>query len=387
MAARTRTVKGTADPGARTAGSAFEALFHIGAQIQAKEIDLDDVLTTIVEQATTLVAADVSWLALLDESQQSIAVRTIHGHLTPAMETMSVPLGKGVGGVALQRHETVVVDDYDTFAQNTTAAIRRAIHDEGIVSMIGAPLFREERLIGVLYVGQRTSRSFNHDEPMLVSALAGQAAIAIENGRLLQQLDTKNRMLEHTASIHDRLTSVALRDAGVDGIANELADLVGRPIWLFQDLTGPAAQRYGRNEPGEPVDPATAQRVPILAGETEFGSLTVEGSDPLNELDRRALEQGAVAIAVELLRQRARQEVEWRLGGELLGTLLSATGPVDARLAARATRFGLDLRQPHTVIVLESVGDEPLDLADVQDTLRRATYASGTRRRDRKSVV
>lgn len=380
MAARTRTVKATADQNERTAGSAFEALFHIGAQIQAKEIDLDDVLTTIVEQATTLVAADVSWLALLDEAQQSIAVRTIHGHLTPAMETMSVPLGKGVGGVALQRHETVVVDNYDTFAQNTTTAIRRAIHDEGIVSMIGAPLFREERLIGVLYVGQRASRTFDHDEPMLVSALAGQAAIAIENGRLLQQLDTKNRMLEHTASIHDRLTSVALRDAGVDGIANELADLVGRPIWLFQDLSGPAAQRYGRDGPGEPADPATAQRVPILAGETEFGSLAVEGSDPLSELDRRALEQGAVAIAVELLRQRARQEVEWRLGGELLGTLLSTTGPVDARLAARAARFGLDLRRPHTVVVLESVGDEPLDLADVQDTLRRATYASGTRR-------
>ena len=104
-------------------GSAFEALFHIGAQIQAKEIDLDSVLTTIVEQAATLVTADVSWLALLDEAHHHLAVRVVHGHLTPAMETMTVPLGKGIGGVALQRHETIIVDDYDTFAQTTTCLL------------------------------------------------------------------------------------------------------------------------------------------------------------------------------------------------------------------------------------------------------------------------
>ena len=352
-------------------GSAFEALFHIGAQIQAKEIDLDSVLTTIVEQAATLVTADVSWLALLDEAHHHLAVRVVHGHLTPALETMTVPLGKGIGGVALQRHETIIVDDYDTFAQTTTSAIRRAIHDEGVVSIIGAPLFRDDRLIGVLYVGQRTSRTFDRDEPTLVSALAGQAAIAIENARLLQQLDAKNRLLEHTASIHARLTSVALRDAGVDGIAAELADLIGRPIWLFQDVIAPSRQRYGGSSELDTPDTPTATSFPILAGETELGTLAVEGTEPLSELDRRALEQGAVVIAVELLRHRARQEVEWRLGGELLGALLSAAGPVDGRLAARAARFGLDLRQPHMVIVLESTGDEPLDLAVVQDTVGR----------------
>ncbi len=357
--------------GRRPPGSAYEALFHIGAQIQAREIDLDSVLTTIVEQATLLVTADVSWLALLDEAHQHLAVRVVHGHVTAAMETMTVPIGKGIGGLALQRHETIIVDDYDTFAQTTTSAIRRAIHGEGVVSIIGAPLFRDDRLIGVLYVGQRASRTFDHDEPTLVSALAGQAAIAIENARLLQQLDAKNRMLEHTASIHARLTSVALRDAGVAGVAAELADLIGRPIWLSQDVIAPARQRYAANANPDTAGSTTTTSVPILAGETELGTLAVEGTEPLTELDRRAIEQGAVVIAVELLRHRARQEVEWRLGGELLGALLSVEGPVDGRLAARAARFGLDLRQPHMVMVLESTADEPLDLAVVQDTVGR----------------
>jgi sugar diacid utilization regulator len=253
------------------------------------------------------------------------------------------------------------------------------VHGEGIVSMIGAPLFRDERLIGVLYVGDRSHRTFDHDEPTLVSALAGQAAIAIENSRLLQQLDTKNRMLEHTASIHARLTSVSLSDVGVDGIARELADLVGRPIWLFQDLIAPPAQRFG-SDAADGVVPDLVHSVPVLAGETELGTLAVEGAEPLTELDRRALEQGAVVIAVELLRHRARQEVEWRLGGELLGAVLATSGPVDGRLAARAQRFGLDLRQPHMVIVLESTADEPLDLAVVQSAVRRASNVNAGQR-------
>lgn len=365
MAARTRSTPATTRLGAT---SPFEALFHIGAQIQASEVDLDSVLTTIVEQAATLVTADVSWLALLDEAHQHLAVRVVHGNNSAAIATMTVPLGKGIGGVALQRHETIVVEDYDSFRQTTTAAIRSAIHDEGIVSMIGAPLFRDDRLIGVLYVAQRSSRVFDADEPALVSALAGQAAIAIENARLLQQLESKNRLLEHTAAIHDRLTSVALRDAGIDGIAAELADLIERPIWLSQDVLPVGPQRYGQ---GDAADIAVHHAFAILAGETELGTLGVEGEAPLSELDRRALEQGTTVIAVELLRQRARQEVEWRLGGELLGALISAPGPVQGRLATRAARFGLDLRQPHLAMVLEFTAEEPLDLNVVRDVVGR----------------
>lgn len=380
MAARAQSTQPGGRPKAPPVRSPFEALFHIGAQIQAKEVDLESVLTSIVEQAATLVTADVSWLALLDEAHEHLAVRVVHGHRTSAMETMAVPLGKGVGGIALQRHETIVVDDYDSFTQSTTTATRRTMHDEGIVSLIGAPLFRDERLIGVLYVGDRTRRTFDHDEPTLVSALAGQAAIAIENARLLQQLDSKNRMLEHTASIHARLTSVSLSDVGVEGIARELADLIGRPIWLFQDLIAPPEQRFGAAAHDDTAAADLPHNVPILAGEAELGTLAVEGTEPLTELDRRALEQGAVVIAVELLRHRARQEVEWRLGGELLGAVLATSGPVDGRLAARAARFGLDLRQPHTVIVLESTADEPLDLAVVQSAVRRVSNATAAQR-------
>ncbi len=365
MATRARAVRTTSGT---TVASPFEALFHIGAQIQASEVDLDSVLATIVLHAASLVTADVSWLALLDETSQLVAVRVVHGNRSPEITTLTVPLGKGIGGVALQRHETIVVEDYDSYQQNTTSAIRKAIHEEGIVSIIGAPLFRDDRLIGVLYVGQRSKRVFDRDEPALVSALAGQAAIAIENARLLRQLDAKNRLLEHTASIHARLTSVALRDAGIDGIATELADLVGRPIRLTQDVVPVGPQRYGGAT--MPIDDVH-HTLPILAGETELGTLGVEGADPLSELDRRALEQGTTVIAVELLRQRARQEVEWRLGGELLGALISTSGPVEGRLATRAARFGLDLRQPHVALVLEFPADEPLDLSVVQDVVGR----------------
>jgi sugar diacid utilization regulator len=95
-----------------------------------------------------------------------------------------------------------------------------------------------------------------------------------------------------------------------------------------------------------------------MAGEDELGRVVVTGAAPLDELGRRALEHGATVLAVELLKERTTQEVQWRLGGELLAELLERSLPVDRRLAARAARFGIDATRGHRIAVYEAVEGE-----------------------------
>ncbi|WP_165960410.1 hypothetical protein [Actinocrispum wychmicini] len=61
---------------------------------------------------------------------------------------------------------------------------------------------------------------------------------------------------------------------------------------------------------------------------------------------------------MELSKERTAQDVEWRLGGELLEELLKRSEPMDRRLAARAARFDVDVHQPHRVAVFETGNDD-----------------------------
>jgi GAF domain-containing protein/sugar diacid utilization regulator len=333
----------------------YEALFEIGAQIQAEEINLHRVLSLIVEKAVELIEVDVAWLGLVNSDTQVIEIIAHCGARTDDFKHMELEIGRGVGGVALARRETIIVSDYGSHDQDTPAAVRSAVTEEGLVSLICAPMLRDGRMVGALYVGNREPTDFDGREASLVTALASQASIAIENSRLLEQLEAKNRLLEVSESIHRRLTDASLERAGLDGVAATLADLLGRRLLVAQDVVLPFTRQFG---PDGAADAEVVGSAPILAGDDELGRVSVLGGEPLDELGLRALEHGTTVLAVELLKERTAQEVEWRLGGELFDELLARSGPIDRRLAARASRFGIDPGASHRVAVLEATEGE-----------------------------
>jgi signal transduction histidine kinase len=100
-------------------------------------------------------------------------------------DDLTLPAGAGlVGAVAAQRTPLVV----DDVRYDERVVRRAALEREGIVSFLGLPLLREEKLLGVLCAATRTPHHFSDDEVSLFVSLAQQAAIAIENARLYQDL-------------------------------------------------------------------------------------------------------------------------------------------------------------------------------------------------------
>ena len=348
------SVRLASDPVLLESDKAYQALFEIGAQIQAQQSRVEGVFELIVEKAVELMSVDLAWLALVEDSP-IVKVRSAYGVEHAAFKHMEIDIGRGVGGVALAQGQTIVVPDYAVYSQDTSDDVRSAVVEEGLASMICAPMLREGRMVGALYVGNRTRTDFSGRDASLVSALAAQASIAIENSRLFKQLESKNALLEQTGAIHRRLTDASLQGAGLDGVATTLSELLDRTVVVEQDQLPPFTRAYG-------PDPDDAESeswsIPIMAGEDELGRVMTYGTTALDELGRRALEHGATVLAVELLKERTAKDVEWRLGGELLNELLHGTGGVDRRLAARAARFGVDARSPHRIAVLESTEPE-----------------------------
>jgi putative methionine-R-sulfoxide reductase with GAF domain len=296
---------------ARTGGwepvRSYDALIEIATQIHAEEFDASAVLALIVERARDLLATDVAWLALVKDGQ--VRVQVAAGAATPGIARMEVALGTGIGGIALREGRTVVVGDQALYGHGMPSAVHDALEADGIVSVMCAPMLRERAMVGALYVGSREAAMFDDAAVALLTALAGQAAIAIVNSRLYQALADKHRTLERSFAAHRRLNAAS--SGGPDAVAAELARQIGREVTV---------SRGG----GEPLE--------------------VKG--PLSELERNALDHAATVIALLL-------EAEWRVRGDLLEELLRADGDLSDGLSARAERLGVTLDRERCVAVLE----------------------------------
>lgn len=141
-----------------------------------------------------------------------------------AEDELALPAGAGlVGAVAAQR-APLVVDD----VRDDDRVVRRdVIEREGFVSFLGLPLLREEKLLGVLSVMTRTRRRFSDDEISLLASLAQQAAIALENARLYQDLRQSHYELVSAQEELVRKTRLAAMGEIAAAVAHEARNPLG----------------------------------------------------------------------------------------------------------------------------------------------------------------
>ena len=322
--------------------AAYEALVEVSSQLHAEELNTDEILALIVRQARRLMDVDVTWLALLDDRQPRLVVKVASGATTDDFVRMWVQVGRGVGGLAVADRRPVIVRDHRLYDHPTTELIRRTLEAEGVVSLLAVPMIFNGVAVGALYGGSRTPTGFSTAAVSVFTALAGQAAVSITNSRLYRDLAAKNDSLERTFAIHEHLTGAALAGDGVKGIAQSLEEILGRAVFV---------EAPGQTD--HSVASADALRMPIVAGEEELGCLAVGGNEPLSDLHRNAMHQGATVLALEMMKERAALEAEWRLRGELLEEILQADGNWSEGLAVRSRHLGVDLDEPRCVAVVE----------------------------------
>jgi signal transduction histidine kinase len=152
-----------------------------------------------------------------------------------AVDELTLPAGAGlVGAVAAQR-APLVVDD----VRDDDRVVRRdVIEREGFVSFLGLPLLREEKLLGVLSVLTRTRHRFSDDEVSLLTSLAQQAAIALENARLYQDLRMSHHELVSAQTELVRTTRMAAMGEIAAAVAHEARNPLGALNNCVQLLRG-----------------------------------------------------------------------------------------------------------------------------------------------------
>jgi signal transduction histidine kinase len=178
-------------------------LYEVGQEITG-QVALEPTLRLIVDRARAILQAEASLLALRQDGSDIFAMQAFSGPVTEALTKLSFSLGEGLGGRVVAAGSPMMVGDYLVEFHDSPFLV--IVREAGIRSSVAVPLKAHDRVIGVLYVGSREPQRFGEEEQQLLSALADQAAIAIENAKLYE--DVRRHAGELEAKVEARTTEL-----------------------------------------------------------------------------------------------------------------------------------------------------------------------------------
>jgi two-component system NtrC family sensor kinase len=165
----------------------LETLTLLGRSITSS-LDIDSVLTAIVDAAVGLTGAEEGSLLLLDEATGELYMRAARNFQEEFVRTFRLPVKDSLAGNVMRSGQPVILDE------TTPQKIKTAYLVQGLLYV---PLQSHGQVFGVLGVDNRQSRlPFTQNHIKAISAMADYAVIAIENARLYAHTAVERNKLE-----------------------------------------------------------------------------------------------------------------------------------------------------------------------------------------------
>ena len=160
-------------------------------------LELNPLLQNILENAVGILNCEAGSLFLVDDQTDELVFRVTVGPVATNLIGKRLPPGTGIVGRAVQTRGPVIENEEQTNANRFKGVDQQT----GFVSrsLMAVPLQVKDRVIGVIEViNRRDGLPFVQNDQTLLTAFAGQAAVAIENARLYTLTDQElaNRVEE-----------------------------------------------------------------------------------------------------------------------------------------------------------------------------------------------
>jgi len=172
----------------------LQTLYDVGRAISST-LDFNKLLEMILDLVIKTLKAERGSIMLLDERTNELRIKAARGLPPEVIKTTRVKLGERVSGYVLETGRPLLIIDTER------SQSLQKLKDGRIASgtMLSVPLIAKEKRLGVLNVSKSVAYSFDDKDLELFTALANQAAIAIDNARL------------YLMAITDELTKIYIR--------------------------------------------------------------------------------------------------------------------------------------------------------------------------------
>jgi len=187
-------------------------------------VDLPLVLAVILEQATSQLGIDAASVLLLTPDSKFLTFGAGRGFRTTAIEQIHVKLDVGLVGKVVRKRQLIHVTNLSMEGFTRSGLME----DEGFVEYYAAPLIVKGKVNGLLEVFHRAALETDDEWRSFLQLLAGEAAIAIDNSHLFEELQnsTHELILANDATIEGWSRALDLRDQDTEGHTSRVTQLV-----------------------------------------------------------------------------------------------------------------------------------------------------------------
>ena len=289
----------------------INALLEISKAI-ASGLYLEDVLRLIVSVTARVMNSKICSLWILDEKDQKLKLKATQSLSEEYLKERSLSMGEGVVGYVALHNKPMAVSNV---LKEPLYKEKELAKKEGLVSMLSVPMCVKERVIGVINCYTSSPHSFSKIEEEMLTTIANQAAVCVENSGLTETLDmdeilrlvlegvTKNIGFDR-ARLYlvnekmDRLEckmAVGIGEERIKGITlplNPEDSIVARCVFEKQPFVIPDAGQDSRVNPilKEKFNLHSLVVIPILIKEKALGAIAADYVEPNKRITKETLD-------------------------------------------------------------------------------------------------
>lgn len=210
------------------------------SQILNSTLSLEPLLRIIIQAATELTNTEACSIMLLDKATGELrfaSATNMEEGDNQALKDMTVPLENSIGGWIVKKNKPLLIREAQKDPRWHSGVDARVSFETH--SILGVPLTIRNEVIGVMEVlNKKGEAGFTQDDIQIASTLAAHTAIAIENARLLDELQEAYRNLASLDQLKSDFVSIASHE-----LRTPLAVILGYASFLRDDVSGTASEQ------------------------------------------------------------------------------------------------------------------------------------------------
>ncbi|MBU1125589.1 MAG: GAF and ANTAR domain-containing protein, partial [Candidatus Omnitrophica bacterium] len=188
----------------------IKALSKISKAITS-ELYLDDILRLIVAVTAEVLSSNICSLMLINENTNELIVRAAQSISEEYNKKPPLKIGEGIAGKVVQENRPIAVKDVAGEKEYKHKDIAKK---EGLSSLLCVPLSVKGKVIGVINCYTSKPHTFSNREVDVLTTIANQAAVAIENTELMVTSKVIREELEARKRL-ERAKGLLMREEGL----------------------------------------------------------------------------------------------------------------------------------------------------------------------------
>jgi signal transduction protein with GAF and PtsI domain len=175
----------------------IEALSKISKAI-ASDLYLEDILRLIVTVTAQAMNSNICSIMLIDENKKELKIRATQSVSEEYNKKPPLKIGEGIAGKVAKENKPLAIKNITKEREYKYQDIAKK---EGLYSLLCVPLAVKRKVIGVLNCYTSSPHDFSETETNILSSIADQAAVAIENTELIvkskviqEELETRKKV-------------------------------------------------------------------------------------------------------------------------------------------------------------------------------------------------